>query len=303
MRAGIWEQSQNWQRAIEEYRAVLRIDSSHREARIAMAGNMLLQLNQVQEACREFQSCLEDYPDDVSAAVLDKLGPPPAKGGAAERYDAVVAWTGRVLREYVLPELRPAVVVNWLTEPDHTQHALGAGSPEARASIRNADRHIARLLERVDANVIVASDHGFSLNTGTVNVTRELVDAGVKTAPDSDDVVVASSGQAMGVYVKGREAVAAARSAVAVDNLVDGSGGFAEQFLQRVGSRGGHGAAQHGPDLIFEVRLIRRRGNERRRFTGQRMRTNAVEQPCAAIFPLFARHGRHNDLAVAADKT
>jgi len=44
------------------------------------------------------------YPADVSAAVLAKFGPAPAKAGG-DRYDAPVAWTQRVLREYVLPEL------------------------------------------------------------------------------------------------------------------------------------------------------------------------------------------------------
>ena len=41
-----------------------------------------------------------------------------------------------MLREYVLPELAPDVVINWLTEPDHSQHTLGVGSPSARASLR-----------------------------------------------------------------------------------------------------------------------------------------------------------------------
>ena len=35
-----------------------------------------------------------------------------------------------MLRDYVLPDLKPDVVINWLTEPDHLQHAIGAGAPE-----------------------------------------------------------------------------------------------------------------------------------------------------------------------------
>ena len=150
------------------------------------------------------------FPEDVNAAILARFGPPPRKGGRAESFDPAVDWTQTVLRDYVLPTLRPDVVLNWITEPDHTQHALGAGSPEARASIRNADRHIGLILEHAGTeatNVFVASDHGFSLNTGTVDVVRELVDAGLKAAPDSDDVVAASSGQAMGLHVRAREHV------------------------------------------------------------------------------------------------
>jgi arylsulfatase A-like enzyme len=48
------------------------------------------------------------------------------------------------------------------------------------------------------------SDHGFSVNTGTVDVARELIEAGLKAGPESDDVVVASSGQAMLLHVKDR---------------------------------------------------------------------------------------------------
>jgi arylsulfatase A-like enzyme len=145
------------------------------------------------------------WPDDVNARIAARFGAAPRRGGAAERFDAAVDWTETVLRDYVLPELRPDVVINWITEPDHTQHALGAGSPEARASIRNADRHIGLILESVEApNVVVASDHGFSVNVGKVDVARELIDAGLKAGADSDDVVVASSGQAMGLHVKDR---------------------------------------------------------------------------------------------------
>src|SRR4029453_6941699 len=61
------------------------------------------------------------WPDTASAAILGTFGPAPAKQGAGG-YEASVAWTQRALREYVLPDVRPAVVINWLTEPDHTQH-------------------------------------------------------------------------------------------------------------------------------------------------------------------------------------
>ena len=127
------------------------------------------------------------WPDDVSAAILAKFGPAPPKGRGAERYDAAVTWTQRVLREYVLPELAPAVVINWITEPDHTQHTLGVGSPAAREALRHADREIAQVLAALDGlglaastDVFVASDHGFTTNTAGVDVARELIDAGLK---------------------------------------------------------------------------------------------------------------------------
>jgi arylsulfatase A-like enzyme len=160
------------------------------------------------------------YPADVNAAILARFGAAPRKGGATDRYDASVAWTQQVLREYVLPELAPTVVVDWLTEPDHSQHGLGVGAPSAREAIGADDREIARVLETVDAlglggstDVFVVSDHGFTANTGGVDVAGELIAAGLKASRDSDDVVLASSSQAVALHVEGRAAERIARLA------------------------------------------------------------------------------------------
>ncbi len=151
------------------------------------------------------------WPDAVSAGILAKFGAAPPKG-RGERYDAAVTWTQRVLREYVLPEVRPAVVINWLTEPDHTQHDHGVGSPPAREALRHADREIAHVLAALDGlglaastDVVVASDHGFTTNTAGVDVARELIDARLKDSAESDDVVLASSGQAVALHVTGHD--------------------------------------------------------------------------------------------------
>jgi arylsulfatase A-like enzyme len=148
------------------------------------------------------------WPADVSAAILAKLGPAPPRG-AFDRFDAVVAWTQRVLREYVLPEVTPDVVINWLTEPDHSQHHLGVGSPSSREALANDDREIARVLATLDdlgltrsTDVFVVSDHGFTTNVSGVDVTDALIDAGLKASADSSDVVLASSGQAVNVHVE-----------------------------------------------------------------------------------------------------
>jgi len=116
-----------------------------------------------------------------------------------------------VLRDYVLPQLKPDVVINWLTEPDHMLHLNGAGSPQARASICNDDAEIGLLLKQLEAlgvaattNIIVVSDHGFGHSAFGVNVTAELIKAGLKAGPDSDDVVLASSGQTQLIHVKDR---------------------------------------------------------------------------------------------------
>jgi predicted AlkP superfamily pyrophosphatase or phosphodiesterase len=152
------------------------------------------------------------YPPEVNSEVLSRFGPAPRKGGAKDPYDTSVNWTQEVMREYVIPQLQPDVILNWIGEPDHMQHAFGAGSPEARRSIQNADRQVDLILKKLEAvglsdrtNIFVVSDHGFELNVFGVNVTQELIKAGLKANPDSDDVVIAASGQAVLLHVKGRD--------------------------------------------------------------------------------------------------
>ncbi len=156
------------------------------------------------------------YPAGISEAVLARFGPAPVKAPGGARFDAAVTWTQRVLREYVLPELAPAVVINWLTEPDHSQHHAGVGSPAAREALRNDDREIAQVLAGLHAastSVLVVSDHGFTTNTAGVDVAGALVLAKLKAAPDSTDVILASSGQAVALHVEGHDEERIARLA------------------------------------------------------------------------------------------
>ena len=207
------------------------------------------------------------WPDDVNGAILARFGAAPPKGRGAERYDAAVTWTERVLREYVLPEIAPAVVINWLTEPDHTQHSLGVGSPSAREALRHADREIAQVLGSLDGlglagstDVFVLSDHGFTSNTAGVDVVRELIEAGLKTSAESGDVILASSGQAVALHVTGHDSAVTGRIASFVQSrewggvlftaarapddpygIIDGT--FALEFIQVAN-------AERSPDLL-----------------------------------------------------
>ena len=88
----------------------------------------------------------------------------------------------RVLREYVIPDLKPDVLYSWHTEPDHIQHAFGAGAPESLASIRNVDRNMGLVLETLATlgladrtNIMVVSDHGFGQTVYGVNLGQALV--------------------------------------------------------------------------------------------------------------------------------
>jgi arylsulfatase A-like enzyme len=208
------------------------------------------------------------YPLELSETILAKFGPAPVKEAGAYRFDASVVWTQRVLREYVLPELAPAVVIDWLTEPDHSQHHLGVGSPSAREALGNDDREIARVLATLDdlgltasTDVLVVSDHGFSTNTAGVDVARALIGAGLKASADSGDVVLASSGQAVALHVENRDASRIERIARLVQSEVWGGVVFAAGRVPG-DPRGAvegtfsleliHAAnAERGPDLLF----------------------------------------------------
>ena len=147
------------------------------------------------------------YPDEANNVILSRFGPAPIEEGSSS-----VDWADRVLREYVLPELQPEVVIDWQTEPDGAQHRYGTGSQEARQALANSDRNLALTLAKLQelgladkTDLIVLSDHGFSLHSFRVDVTRALINAGLKPAADSDDVVLASNGQSVLVHVKGRD--------------------------------------------------------------------------------------------------
>jgi arylsulfatase A-like enzyme len=147
------------------------------------------------------------YPDQSNAAILSRFGPAPSDEGSS-----LVDWTDRVLREYVLPEYQPQVVIDWQTEPDGAQHRYGTGSQEARKALANSDRNLGLTLAKLQelgladsTDIIVTSDHGFSVHNFRVDATRALIQAGLKSAADSDDVVLASNGQSVLVHVKGRD--------------------------------------------------------------------------------------------------
>ena len=149
-------------------------------------------------------------PEDVQSGLLRRFGPPPRKAQEGGFGDTV-RYATSVIREYVLPQLQPDVLMVWLTEPDHSQHVFGLGSSQAVAALRVADDAIAEItrylvsdgaIDRTD--IVIVSDHGFSTVSTTVDVSRELIRAGLKDSPVSTDVVVADTGCAA-LYVQNRD--------------------------------------------------------------------------------------------------
>lgn len=118
------------------------------------------------------------------------------------------AMAERFIAEAVQASTPPALAVLWLGEPDASQHALALGSPAHLAILAEADRTaghvmdaVAGLPDREEVLFLVGSDHGHQSVAGVVDVEAELVAAGLKDAPDSDEVVVASNGTSVLIYL------------------------------------------------------------------------------------------------------
>ena len=96
----------------------------------------------------------------------------------------------------------------WLSEPDYTGHHTPLGSPEHRRAIASADANVQRVAETVAALdptgerilLLVGSDHGMETVDETIDLDSLLVDAGLKAAAGSSDVVVAPNGTAALIY-------------------------------------------------------------------------------------------------------
>ena len=125
-----------------------------------------------------------------------------AKGEAGD-----TAMTERFCEE-VLRHRMPAMALLWLSEPDYTGHHSPLGSPEHRRAIASADTNVQRVAETVAALdptgerilFMIGSDHGMETVAETIDLDTLLIEAGLKTAAGSSDVVVAPNGTAALVY-------------------------------------------------------------------------------------------------------
>jgi arylsulfatase A-like enzyme len=118
-------------------------------------------------------------------------------------------WMTRALLEILLTEVvrpvvldgKPAMAHWWLTDPDHTAHHDGLGAPTTVQSLRENDRRLAELERRLielglaeRTDVFLTADHGFSTAGPPRGFDKALVEAGLREAADSDDVVTTGQG-------------------------------------------------------------------------------------------------------------
>lgn len=139
------------------------------------------------------------FPDKVDREIQTRFGAVKSGDGIPS-----LLWAERVLREYVLPELRPRVVIDWVTEPDDTQHKFGVGSPEAMAAIKTMDQQVGLLSARLQdmglantADIIVTADHGFGGEPDPVDLNGAIQATGKASA-----IIAANNGASTLLYAK-----------------------------------------------------------------------------------------------------
>ncbi len=131
------------------------------------------------------------FPAALEASVRTRVGPPPPTGSSTTQANE---WAVDALLRVGVDSLDADVGMLWLTDPDHSVHGAGLGTPVADSVIRAVDRAVARLMDglatrglRDLVDIIVVSDHGFSTHAGKdAPIARVL-------APFRDQVVVAGS--------------------------------------------------------------------------------------------------------------
>ena len=142
------------------------------------------------------------FPDKIDREIQQRFGAVKSDEGIPS-----LLWAERVLREYVLSELHPRVIVDWLTEPDGTQHKFGVGSPEALAVLKTMDQQVGLLIARLHemglentADIIVTADHGFGGEPDPVDLNGAIQATG-KAA----DIIAASNGASTLLYAKNHD--------------------------------------------------------------------------------------------------
>jgi arylsulfatase A-like enzyme len=133
---------------------------------------------------------------------------PAEEGLAISKGDAGDTVATKRFCEEVLRRRAPAIALLWLSEPDYTGHHTPLGSPAHRQAIASADTNVRRIAETVAALdrtgeeilFVVGSDHGMETVDETIDLDGLLIEAGLKSAPASSDVVVAPNGTSALLY-------------------------------------------------------------------------------------------------------
>lgn len=133
-------------------------------------------------------------PESYKETVYDAVGQIPA----GKEHSAKHIWATDALIKLGLQPGGADVCAIWMSDPDHTTHADGIGTPSAVAAIKLVDEQFGRILTHLkqanldgDYNIMITADHGFITYAGNTTITKHLIENGFKKSKASDDVVVA----------------------------------------------------------------------------------------------------------------
>jgi arylsulfatase A-like enzyme len=133
---------------------------------------------------------------------------PAEEGLAISKGDAGDTVATERFCEEVLRRRAPAIALLWLSEPDYTGHHSPLGSSAHRRAIASADENVRRVAQTVasldptgeDILFVVGSDHGMETVAETIDLDGLLIEAGLKGAATSSEIVVAPNGTAALLY-------------------------------------------------------------------------------------------------------
>jgi arylsulfatase A-like enzyme len=136
-------------------------------------------------------------PPSLAPRVLAVVGKGPAE---AVPNNVRNKWAVDAYLSLGLGELKSDVTAIWFGDPDATAHQKGIGSETTVQALRYVDAEIGRIEDTLRqrgllsmTNIIVASDHGFSTHTGTLQL-GQVVSAFSKPAADGSPDIVATEG-------------------------------------------------------------------------------------------------------------
>ena len=155
-------------------------------------------------------------PEELGLDITRRLGKFPPEELTGTNWDG---WTTRALIGPLWEKEVPAYSLLWLSEPDHSQHQTGPGSPASTAAIRHSDDALARVLATLEqkglgaeTDIIVVSDHGFSTIDQNADVAETLKAHGYRTfrafpaeGAHEGDILVLGNGGSVFLYVTGHQ--------------------------------------------------------------------------------------------------
>jgi arylsulfatase A-like enzyme len=179
-------------------------------------------------------------------AVRERFGALPSRSPVP-----ATQWTRyftRIITDFVLPELAPALLIFWHTDPDHSSHARGYFAPETVQSLRDADANLGAILAayerlglRSSTCVAVTSDHGGSTITRRARPAADL-------ARILHNGAAAENGGSVFVYSSDPNLVAAIRRFDYAGPVFTADGRHDTFLLSRVGLDG-----PRAPDAVFSL--------------------------------------------------